>query len=328
MDIKTLLALVESTTSCTAASYMKTYSGLTTFFRAKHDPELSATDIALVGVPIDAGLTQRPGARYGPREVRNQSCLVLHWHEFTKVNPFALCRITDIGDVPIVSAFDLTTMIDEIRRFYVNLQAAGIVPITVGGDHSISWPILRALGSAQALGLIHIDAHLDTAENIGGSTLHHGSPFWNAATAGVIDPKRTVHIGIRDPYGQFETYAFESGMSVIDINRFHDLGVAGVIEATRDVVGSGPTYISFDVDGLDPAFAPGTGTPSIGGLTSYEARRLLQGLRGLDIVGGDVVEISPPFDSAGITALAGAQMLFEVVCLGAEAFVRRREARE
>jgi guanidinopropionase len=325
MDPLALRSLIESTTSCTVDSYMKTYSGIATFFRTKYDPGLSATDIALVGLPIDAGLTQRTGARHGPREVRNQSCNVLYFNPLTKVNPLALCRVTDIGDVPTAAAFDLATIIDEIRSFYTKLHAAKIVPFTVGGDHSISFPILQALGSTRPVGLIHVDAHLDTAEQISGSSLHHGSPFFNAARAGVLDPKRAVHIGIRDPYAELEPFAAESGMTIIDINRFHDLGIARVVEVTRDIVGPGPTYITFDIDGLDPAFAPGTGTPVVGGLTSYEAKRLLQGFRGLDIVGGDVVEVSPPFDSAGITALAGAQILFEILCLSAEAFTLREE---
>jgi guanidinopropionase len=325
MDPLALRSLIESTTSCTVDSYMKTYPGIATFFRTKYDPGLAATDIALVGLPIDAGLTQRTGARHGPREVRNQSCNVLYFNPLTKVNPLALCRVNDIGDVPMAAAFNLETMIGEIRNFYMKLHASKIVPITVGGNHSISFPILQALGSARPLGLIHIDAHLDTAEQISGSTLHHGSPFFNAVQSGVLDPKRTVHIGIRDPYSELEPFAVESGMTIIDINRFHDLGIARVVEVAREIVGTGPAYITFDIDGLDPAFAPGTGTPVVGGLTSYEAKRLLQGFRGLDIVGGDVVEVSPPFDSAGITALAGAQMLFEILCLGAEAFTQRGE---
>jgi guanidinopropionase len=325
MDVEVVKNLIEATTSCNIDSYLKTYSGIATFFLTKHDPELSATDVALVGLPVDAGLTQRTGARHGPREVRNQSCNVLYFNPLTNVSPFAMCRITDIGDVPIVNAFNLDTIIDEIRRFYTRLQAADVIPLTVGGDHSISFPILQALGSTKPLGLIHIDAHLDTAEQISGSMLHHGSPFFNATRSGVLDPKRTVHIGIRDPYSELKPFAAQSGMTVIDINRFHDLGISKVIETTRDIIGTGPAYISFDIDGLDPAFAPGTGTPVVGGLTTYEAKRFLQGLRGLDIVGGDLVEVSPPFDSAGLTALAGAQMLFEILCLTAEALVSRRK---
>jgi len=170
---------------------------------------------------------------------------------------------------------------------------------------------------------VHIDAHIDTTDRIADSILHHGAPFKNAVRDGVLDPKRTIHIAIRDPAGEFEQFAYETGMAVIDIDRFYDLGVKGVVDETRRVVGDGPTYISFDVDGLDPAFAPGTGTPVVGGITTYEAKRLLQGLRGLDIIGGDVVEVSPPFDAAGLTALAGAQMMFEILCLAAEAWAAR-----
>jgi guanidinopropionase len=327
MDAEAAKNLIETTTSCDFASYIKTYSGIATFFRTKYTADFPEADIALIGLPIDAGLTQRTGARHGPREVRTQSCNVLYFNPLTGVSPLGLCRVRDIGDVPVPSAFNLEQMIDEIFAFYRKLHATDVVPLTVGGDHSITFPIIKVLGASEPLGLVHIDAHLDTAESMSGSTLHHGSPFSNGVKAGVLDAKRTVHIGIRDPYIEFEKpFADETGMTIIDINRFHDLGIARVIAVIREVVGSGPAYITFDIDGLDPAFAPGTGTPAVGGLTSYEAKRLLQGLRGLDIVGGDVVEVSPPFDSAGITALAGAQMLFEILCLSAEALVKRRKA--
>lgn len=324
MDVLAAKSMIETATSCDFDEYIKTYSGIATFFRTKHTRDLAETDIALVGLPMDAGLTQRTGARHGPREVRSQSCNVLYFNPLTSISPMSLCRVRDIGDVPIPSAFDLGRMIDEIFAFYRQLHAADVVPLTVGGDHSITFPILKALGAETPVGLVHIDAHFDTAETISGSTLHHGSPFWNGVKAGVLDPKRTVHIGLRDPYTEFERpFADATGMTVIDINRFHDMGLANVIGKTREVIGEGPVYISFDIDGLDPAFAPGTGTPAVGGLTSYEAKRFLQGLRGLDFVGGDVVEVSPPFDSAGITALAGAQMLFEILCLNAEAWAKR-----
>jgi guanidinopropionase len=203
------------------------------------------------------------------------------------------------------------------------LQHAGVVPVTVGGDHSITYPILKALGAKRPVGLVHVDAHIDATGRIADSTVHHGAPFKNAVDDGVLDPVRTVHIAIRDPAGEFETFAHESGQTVIDIDRFYELGVKGVIAETRRIIGDGPGYVSFDVDGLDPAFAPGTGTPAVGGITTYEAKKLLQGLRGLDIIGGDLVEVSPPFDSAGITALAGAQLTFEILCLAAESFAKR-----
>lgn len=301
----------------------KFFSGIATFFRANLCDNWQEIDVALVGVPTDAGLTQRTSARHGPREIRNQSSNIIYYNPLTKVIPFELARVADIGDVPLVSAFNLANIVEELHAFYAKLHAAGIVPISAGGDHSISYPILKALGAGRPLGVIHVDAHIDAAGRIADSTLHHGSPFKNAVTDGVVDPKRSIHIAIRDPALEFEQFAIETGQTVIDIDRFYELGVAGVVAEARRVVGDGPTYISFDVDGLDPAFAPGTGTPVVGGITSYEAKKLLQGLRGLDIVGGDVVEVSPPFDSAGVTALAGAQMMFEILCLATEAFARR-----
>ena len=301
----------------------KTFQGIATFFRSNLRRDWSDVDVALVGVPIDLGLTQRSGARHGPREVRNQSCNIFYYNPLTKIIPFELARVADIGDVPLVSAFNLDNVVAEIHAFYVKLHQAGIVPISVGGDHSVTYPILKALGADRPVGLIHIDAHIDATDRIADSKVHHGAPFKNAVLDGVIDPKKTVHIAIRDPAGEFEGFAEETGQTVIDIDRFYDLGVKGVIAETRRIVGDGPTYISFDVDGLDPAFAPGTGTPAVGGISTYEAKRLLQGLRGLDIIGADLVEVSPPFDSAGITALAGAQMMFEMLCLAAESFAKR-----
>jgi guanidinopropionase len=302
---------------------LKTYSGIATFFRANLCDDWTEVDVALLGLPTDIGLTQRTGARHGPREIRNQSCNVLYYNPLTKVIPFELARIADIGDVPLVSAFNLDNVIAEIHAFYARLHQARIVPITAGGDHSVTYPILKAIGADAPVGLVHIDAHIDATDRIADSTVHHGAPFKNAVLDHVLDPKRTVHIAIRDPAGEFEHFAHETGQTVIDIDQFYDLGVKGVIAETRRIVGNGPTYISFDVDGLDPAYTPGTGTPAVGGITSYEAKRLLQGLRGMDIVGADVVEVSPPFDVGGITALAGAQLMFEMLCLAAEAFAQR-----
>lgn len=301
----------------------KSFRGIATFFRANLSDDWKNVDIGLIGLPIDNGLTQRSGARHGPRELRNQSCSVMCFNPMTNVIPFEFARIADIGDVPFDSGFNLDRIIPEVREFYVKLHKAGVVPITAGGDHSITYPILQAIAVDEPVGVVHIDAHLDAADQIGESNLHHGVAFKRSVVDGVADPKRIVHIAIRDPAKQFEQFAEDTGQTVIDIDRFYDLGVKGVIEETRRIIGNGPVYISFDVDGLDPAYAPGTGTPVVGGITSYEARRLLQGLRGLDVIGADLVEVSPPFDSANITSLAGAQMMFEMLCLAAEAFSKR-----
>jgi guanidinopropionase len=219
---------------------LRTYSGIATFFRANHADDLSQIDIALVGLPTDAGLTQRTGARHGPREIRNQSCNIMYYNPLTKVIPFDLARIADVGDVPLASVFNLAAVIAEIRQFYDGLHQAGVRPITAGGDHSISYPILGALGAAAPVGLVHIDAHIDTTDRIADSTLHHGAPFKNATLDGVLDPKRTIHIAIRDPAGEFEQFAYETGMTVIDIDRFYSLGVDGVAAEARRVIGDGP----------------------------------------------------------------------------------------
>ena len=220
---------------------LKTYSGIATFFRANLCDDWTEVDVALLGLPTDIGLTQRTGARHGPREIRNQSCNVLYYNPLTKVIPFELARIADIGDVPLVSAFNLDNVIAEIHGFYARLHQARIVPITAGGDHSITYPILKALGADAPVGLVHIDAHIDTTDRIADSTVHHGAPFKNAVLDHVLDPKRTVHIAIRDPAGEFEHFAHETGQTVIDIDQFYDLGVKGVIAETRRIVGNGPT---------------------------------------------------------------------------------------
>jgi guanidinopropionase len=316
--------MLDASASYTADALLKTYSGIPTFFRTKFCDDWKQLDLALVGLPSDAGVTQRPGARHGPREVRNQSCQILPFNPLTKVVPFELARIADIGDVPIPSAYNLDHVISEIHTFYQKLHQAGIIPITVGGDHSITYPILKALGANRPVGLIQIDAHLDTAQKVADSTVQHCSPFWNAVQDGVLDPRRMISIGIRDSYSPFQTFTEEAGITVIDIDRFYEMGLKAVIAEARRVVGDGPTYITYDIDSLDPAFAPGTGTPVVGGITSYEGKKLVQGLRGLNVIGGDMVEVSPPFDTGGITAMAGAQMLFEILCVAAEAFSKRK----
>jgi guanidinopropionase len=221
--------------------------------------------------------------------------------------------------------FDLEASHAAIMELFHSVHAAGTVPLSVGGDHSISLPILRAIAANGSVGLVHIDAHTDTCDEEFGSKFTHGTPFRRAVEEGLLDPKRTVQIGIRGAQNSEEgwTFSAESGMRVIFMEEFTRLGVDAVIAEARRVVGDGPTYVSFDADSLDPAFAPGTGTPEIGGITTIEAQALLRGLRGLDLIGGDVVEVSPPFDPSGTTALVGATMMYEILCLLAEAVVRR-----
>ncbi len=285
----------------------------------------SHLDIAVVGVPFDGGAENRPGQRHGPRQIRDMSSLLRAIHHVTRTNPYRLCRVADMGDVPISNPFSLEESHADIAEFYRKVHAAGAVPLSAGGDHSITLPILRAIAAERPVGLVHVDAHTDTCDQEFGCRFTHGTPFRRAAEEGLLDPRRTAQIGIRGAQDSEEgwTFSAESGMRVIFIEEFARMGVGAVVAEARRVVGDGPTYISFDVDSLDPAFAPGTGTPEVGGLTPIEAQALLRGLGGLNLVGGDVVEVSPPFDPSGNTALVAATMMYEILCILAEAVVRK-----
>jgi agmatinase len=296
------------------------YAGVSTLLDAPYRPDapgladFAGLDVALVGVPMDLGVTNRPGARFGPRAVRNVERIGPYNHAFG-VAPGGECAVADIGDVPMRSRYSLDQSIADIAQFYERIRAAGVRPLSVGGDHSVTFPILKSLGAERPLGLVHIDAHCDTMGEIDGSKFHHGGPFRQAVLAGALDPDRTIQIGIRGPAEIFWGFSYESGMTVLHIEDVDRLGMAGVVEKARAIIGDGPTYVSFDVDGLDPAYAPGTGTPEAGGLTPREAQAILHGLKGLDIVGGDVVEVAPQYDPTTNTAMVGAQMLFELFSL-------------
>ncbi len=297
------------------------YQELATFMRAPYRPDLEGVDIALYGVPYDGGVTNRPGARHGPREIRNQSSLMRTINHATQVNPYDLCSIADVGDVRFDRVYDNAAVTADIEAFVQRITDAGAMPLAAGGDHSITYPVFRALASVDApIGMIHIDAHTDTWGDFKGEKFHHGSPFRLACDEGLLDPQRTIQIGIRGAQNWADgwEYSEAQGMRVVFIEEFESLGVEGVIAEARRVVGDGPTYISFDVDGLDPVYAPGTGTPEVGGITTREALTMLRGFRGLDLIGGDVVEVSPPFDPSGNTALVGATLMYEILCLLAE----------
>ena len=296
------------------------FAGVSTFLDLPYRPDapdlpdFAGLDIALIGVPMDLGVTNRAGARFGPRAVRDIERIGPYNHAL-RVVPKAECKAADIGDVPMRSRFSLDSCIEDIAAFYERIHAAGVRPLSVGGDHSITFPILKALGRERPVGLVHIDAHCDTMGAIDGSKFHHGGPFRQAVLAGVLDPERTIQIGIRGAAEIFWGFSYDSGMTVLHIEDVDRLGVDAVAAKAREIVGDGPTYISFDVDGLDPAYAPGTGTPEAGGLTPREAQAMLHGLKGLDIVGGDVVEVAPQYDPTTNTAMVGAQMLFEIFSL-------------
>jgi agmatinase len=292
----------------------KPYAGLPTFLDLPYQESFAGLDIAVVGVPMDLGVTNRPGARFGPRALRTIE-RVGPYNAVLKTMPTRRHRIADVGDVPFRSRYSLEASIEDIEAYFRGLHDAGVRPLAVGGDHSVSYPILKAIGRDLPVGMVHIDAHCDTMGAMDGSKFHHGGPFRMAVLDGVLDPARCVQVGIRGSSEFVWEFSYDAGMTVIHAGEFAAAGVDAVIARTRTVVGDGPVYITLDVDGIDPAYAPGTGTPEVGGLTPREVQAFLHGLAGLNVVGGDVVEVAPQYDPGYVTALVGAQMLFEILCL-------------
>lgn len=293
------------------------YSGIPTFFGLPHVEDATGLDIAVVGVPMDLGVSNRSGARFGPRAVRNIERIGPYHPTFRNV-PQSLVRAADVGDVSFRSRYSLESSLEDIETYYLDLVARGVRPLSVGGDHSITYPILKAVGRDAPVALVHIDAHCDTMGVYDGSKFHHGGPFRLAVLDGVLDPERTIQIGIRGASNMFWEFSHTSGMTVIYMDDFMKMGVDAVIEKAREVVGDARVYVTVDVDGFDPAYAPGTGTPEAGGLEAREGLALLRGLRGLNIVGADVVEVAPEYDPTTNTSQLAAQLLFEEFALLAE----------
>lgn len=304
------------------------FANAATFLAMPYRPELAQTedfgglDVALIGVPMDLGVTNRSGARFGPRAVRGIERIGPYEHVLNMV-PGALVKAADIGDVPMQSRFNLEQCHTDIEAFFHRVVSAGVLPLSVGGDHSITQSILKAVGRDKPVGLIHIDAHCDTSGPYEGSKFHHGGPFRQAVLDGVLDPDRTIQVGIRGSAEYLWEFSYESGMTVIHAEEIPGLGIPAIIEKARQVVGDGPVYVSFDIDGVDPGFAPGTGTPEVGGLTPREVLEFLRGLIGVNVVGGDVVEVAPQYDASTNTAHVAAQVLFEIFCLSAAAIAAR-----
>jgi guanidinopropionase len=304
------------------------FAGISTFMRLPHIAPTQAPgeiDIAILGIPFDGATTNRPGARLGPRQVREASSLMRLVNYGTLVAPYDLCACADVGDVP-VNPIDVLDTLRRIEAEVGYLHHGGVTPLSIGGDHIISYPILRALATKGPLGMIHIDAHSDTGDTFfGGQKLTHGTPFRRAIEDGVLDPKRMVQIGIRGTmYSADERqWALDQGIRIIDMEEVAEKGIPYAIAEARRVVGMEPIYFTFDIDSVDPAFAPGTGTPEIGGFTSREALQLVRGFRHLNLIGADMVEVSPPLDQSGGTALVGASIAFELLCLLAEARTER-----
>ena len=296
------------------------YSGIPTLLSAPafavdpKAPDFGNLQVALMGAPMDLGASNRPGARFGPRALRAIERIGPYNHVLD-VAPVHALRVGDVGDVPFRSRYSLPLCIEDLELWYRHIAAQGVLPLTVGGDHSITYPIMKALGAKQPLGMVHIDAHCDTGGEFDPTRFHHGGPFRLAVLDGVLDPTRCIQIGIRGSSEYLWEFSKDAGMTVIHAEDVAAMGIPEIVRLARQVVGDGPTYLSFDVDGLDPVYAPGTGTPEIGGLSTREALAIFHGLKGLHICGGDVVEVAPQYDPSTNTAQAGAQMLFEILSL-------------
>jgi agmatinase len=283
--------------------------------RLPHVEDPAGLDVAIVGIPYDGGTSYRPGARLGPREIRNQSSLIRTYNYFQKVSPFDRLNVADVGDVD-ASPVSIEKAYAAIEARIGAIADANARPIVIGGDHSISLPVLRALARRRGpLALVQVDAHLDTWDEYFGGKYFHGTPFRRAIEEGLVDGRRFVQVGIRGPMYSPDDLDFhrQHGITLIDIDQVKERGIPAAIEEIRRVA-TGPVYLTFDVDGVDPAFAPGTGTPEVGGLTSYEAIRLVRGLAGLPLTGGDIVEVAPIFDGPGqITSVLAANVAFELL---------------
>lgn len=304
------------------------FTGILSFMRAPFTEKLTDLDIAMCGVPYDGGVTNRTGTRLGPRDVRIQSSMMRCYNQATGAAPYEKARIGDIGDAWPVMPFELESAHREIESFFADIKEAGALPLAVGGDHSMTLPILRAIAKESPVALIQIDAHCDTGGMYQGSEHHHGSSFSAAVNEGLIDPKKSVQIGIRGGtiVPDLWKFSYDKGMRVITIDELYDMGINAAMAEAKKIVGDTPVYVTFDIDSLDPAFAPGTGTPEIGGITSYEALKMVRSLKDLNIIGADIVEVSPPFDPSGGTALIAATVMFELLCLMADCVEQNKRA--
>ena len=304
------------------------YCGDMSFYNAPRRSDLDAIDVAVVGVPFEASAPVRGGTRLGPRSFREWSRVRGPIHDAWNTIPFDLCSVADYGDVTFDSPHDVDACIDRIAQVYAGFRNAGIAPLSAGGVHTMSHPILKGLVAGEPVGLVQIDAHADTARgSFQGNLQNDCSVFLNAVLDDAIDPERTIQIGIRGSLSAYWDFSREAGMRVMPMAEVFEAGVSGVLDEIRRVIGDGPFYLTLDTDGIDATYLPGTQLPEPFGLTTREVLLILRGLRGMDIMGADIVELCPPYDPHGISANVSAALGFEMLCLLSEAHVARHGAR-
>jgi guanidinobutyrase len=297
---------------------MPRFAGLATMMRLPAAPSAQGLDAAFIGVPLDIGTSNRPGARFGPRQIRAESALLRPYNMATGAAPFDTLQVADLGDVP-VNTYSLEKSLGIISGFYDEVLAAGCRPLTLGGDHTIALPILRALARKHGpVALVHVDAHSDSNDTMFGETVAHGTPFRRAVEEGLLDCGKVWQIGLRGTGYAADDFDWprRQGFTLVQAHDVWYQSLAPLMAQVRERIGPAqPVYISFDIDGIDPAFAGGTGTPEVGGLTVPQALEIVRGCRGLNVVGGDLVEVAPAYDPSGNTALLGANLLYEMLCV-------------
>lgn len=295
---------------------MPRFAGPATMMRLPTRPNAEDLDVCFVGVPFDIGTSNRSGTRFGPRQIRAESAMIRPYNMATGAAPFDSLTVADVGDVPI-NTFNLQKSMTIIETAYDDILSYNCVPLTLGGDHTIVLPILRAMNKKYGpVGIIHVDAHADVNEAMFDEEIAHGTPFRRAVEEKLIDPHRVVQIGLRGSGYAAEDFEWpmKMGFQVVQVEECWNRSLTPLMAEMRSRMGNAPVYVSFDIDGLDPAFAPGTGTPEIGGLTVIQGIEVLRGCRGINVVGGDLVEVSPPYDTSGNTALVAANLLYELLC--------------
>ena len=296
---------------------MPRFGGPATMMRLPTQTSAKGLDACFVGIPMDIGASNRAGTRHGPRQIRAESCLIRPYNMATRAAPFDSLQVADIGDVAI-NTFNLPKCMDIITAAYDAILAENCIPLTLGGDHTLTYPILRAMAKKHGpVGLIHIDAHADINDHMFGEPIAHGTPFRRAVEAGVLDAPRCVQIGLRGSGYAADDFDWprQQGFRVVQAEECWHRSLTPLMAEVRAQLGDGPVYLSYDIDSLDPAFAPGTGTPEIGGLTTVQALEIIRGCQGLNLVGCDLVEVSPPYDPSGNTAITAAYLLFEMLCV-------------
>jgi len=296
---------------------MPRFAGPVTMMRLPTAASAEGLDAAFVGVPMDIGTSHRSGTRFGPRQIRAESAMLRPYNMATKVSPFDALQIADLGDMAI-NTFNLAKSIEIIEEGISDILKYQCIPLTLGGDHTLTLPILRAMAKAHGpVGLVHVDAHADINEHMFGEELAHGTPFRRAVEEGLLDTSRVIQIGLRGTGYADDDFDWprQQGFRVVQAEECWHKSMTPLMAEVREQMGSGPVYLSYDIDSLDPAYAPGTGTLEIGGLTTVQALEIIRGLKGLNLVGCDLVEVSPPYDQAGTTALVAANLLYEMLCV-------------